>query len=225
MYTLKFMKSKISQPSKTVISFALYGNAQKYLPGLYNNCRLIRTVYPSFWIYIYIGNDFDKSILNILNEFKDIKLIETHKSGHINMSYRFITIDNEDVNIAFSRDADSIINERDMYCINRFISSPYKFQIIRDNPSHGTEILGGMWGIKKGLLTFSVKDEIDLYFKDKISVNHGDDQYFLSNKIYHLVQYNAIVFDEFFNYPREYKEKINTSESWTSLNHVGACVQ
>ena len=137
---------------RTVISFSLYGSVDKYIDGLLENCQQINSIYPEFWIYVYLGSDFDRTIMK--NKFDDITnllFIETEKSGHEVMSYRFFAIDRPEVGIAFSRDADSRINARDQYCINEFIKSSKRFQIIRDSISHGVEILGGMWGIKKGL--------------------------------------------------------------------------
>ena len=194
---------------RTVISFSLYGNVSKYIGGLIENCKNINKIYPNFWIYVYLGNDFDRSIMD--NKFLDIKnleFIETGKSGHEVMSYRFFTIDRPEVGIAFSRDADSEINERDQYCINRFIESSYMFQIIRDHPMHGLAILGGTWGIKKGLLNFHIESIFNEY-KLKNSINKfGNDQDFLCDIIYPLVRNRAVVFDGYFNYPNEDREQI-----------------
>jgi hypothetical protein len=140
------------------------------------------------------------------------------------MSYRFITIDNNNVDIAFSRDADSIINERDIYCINRFINSDYKFQIIRDHKDHNVEILGGMWGIKSGLLNFKIEDKLKTYFENKNYLKYGDDQLFLTENVYPSVVKDSIVFGEFHNYPNEYKEPIIASVPRTDSNHVGAYI-
>jgi hypothetical protein len=121
------------------------------------------------------------------------------------MVYRFLTIDNADVELSFSRDCDSRINKRDQYCINKFIESNKKFQIIRDNIQHNTRIPGGMWGIKQGLLHTKVKDLLLNYHGNEIN----DDQLFLGSIVYPLVVNDAIVFDEFFNYQSEYREKID----------------
>jgi hypothetical protein len=120
------------------------------------------------------------------------------------MIYRFTSIDYPEVSIAFSRDADSIINARDLYCINTFIASNKKFQIIRDNVSHSVHILGGMWGIKRGVLKSNVKDLIYAFSLGKNSLIglHGYDQDFLASAIYPLVKHDSIVFDEFLNNSR-----------------------
>jgi hypothetical protein len=208
---------------RTVISFSLYGIVQKYIGGLLENCKQINKVYPDFWIYVYLGNDFDRSILN--NKFDNIKnllFIETGKSGHEVMSYRFFSIDRPEVGISFSRDCDSRINLRDQYCINEFIKSDKKFQIIRDHPQHNTEILGGMWGIKKGVLDFKIQDKL-IEFKRTTDLNFGSDQLFLSKYIYPRVKQYALIFDEYFKFPGENPQRIPIlfEEIYGEKQHIG----
>jgi hypothetical protein len=207
---------------RIVISYSLYGRAEMYIGGLLKNCEIINETFPEFWIYVFVGNDFDHSILESLNTFKNIKIIHTGVSGHRNASYRFIVIDYEEVGIAFSRDCDSYVNRRDKYCIRKFLETDKKFQIIRDNLSHSTEIMAGMWGIKKGILSFKILDKINEFYFKVGYVNFGIDQVFLSNKIYPHVRDYSQVFDEFFHFPGEIPEKIETEIRWNSYNSIGA---
>lgn len=193
---------------RKVFSFSLYGNVQKYFKGLLLNCTQINKIYPDFWIYVYLGNDFDKIIMdNKFDEFKNLVFIETEKSGHEVASYRFFAIDRPEVGIMLSRDLDSQINARDQYCINEFLKSDKKFQIIRDHPAHGTHILAGMWGIKKGLLNFNIEHKFSKFLKEG-DIIFGSDQMFLSIYIYPLIKQNAIIFDEYFHYDGESRQKI-----------------
>ena len=206
---------------RVVISYSLYGNAGKYIGGLITNCKLINLHFPDVWIYVFVGNDFDHSILLQLNSFCNIKIVETGRSGHINMSYRFTTIDYDEVGITFSRDCDSYVNRRDRYCIQKFLESNKKFQIIRENLSHRIEILGGMWGVKKGMFDFKMCDKINEYFINIQNPGYGDDQQFLIKCIYPIVRDFSQVFDEFFHFPRETPEKI-VGIPYELYNHVGA---
>lgn len=193
---------------RTVITFSLYGNVQKYLGGLIENCRQINKIYSDFWIYVYLGNDFDKKILDDkFDHITNILFIETGKTGHEVMSYRFFAIDRPEVGIAFSRDADSRINARDQYCISEFLKSNKKFQIIRDSPSHGVEIPGGMWGVKKGV-NIHIQSLMERFKERNIVFKHGTDQDFLGECIYPRIRQHAIVFDEFFNYRNETRVRI-----------------
>ena len=202
--------------SRTVISFSLYGNVEKYFRGLIENCKRINEVYPSFWIYLFIGNDFDHRILDgKLNNFSNIEVFQTNKPGHENRSHRFFAIDFPEVGIMFSRDLDSIVNLRDQYCINEFLKSDKKFQIIRDQPVHNTYILAGMWGIKKGLLQTKVRDLFNNFktqrlfgITKQIQIGVESDQHFLARFMYPLIKHDALIFDEYFNYPNEKPQKI-----------------
>ena len=218
---------------RTVISFSLYGNVENYFRGLIENCKRINEIYPNFWIYLFIGNDFDHHIYDHkLDKFSNILLFQTGKSGPENRSHRFFAIDFPEVGIMFSRDLDSIVNLRDQYCINQFIKSDKKFQIIRDHPHHSTQILAGMWGIKKGLLQTNIRD---LFNRFKIQGSFGiikqikfeneSDQHFLAQIIYPIVKYDALIFDEYFNYPNEQPQKILTDTVYfpesNSYDYVG----
>jgi hypothetical protein len=80
---------------------------------------------------------------------------------------------------------------------------------MRDHPYHATEILGGMWGVRNGLIK-NIKTIIDDYVK-------GDfwqvDQNFLREKIYPLVVNHSFVHDSYLNYNSNSKkfpsERIN----------------
>jgi hypothetical protein len=93
-----------------------------------------------------------------------------------------------------SRDVDSRLLQREKAAVDEWINSNYKFHIMRDHLYHNTVILGGMWGVKKGLID-NISELISVYSKgDFIQV----DQNFLREKIYEIVKNDAMVHDEFF---------------------------
>jgi hypothetical protein len=83
-----------------------------------------------------------------------------------------------------SRDTDSRLNSRESNAVNQWLKSNKDFHIMRDHPYHNTEILGGMWGVRNGLLS-DIKDDIKKYVK-------GDfwqvDQNFLKEIVYPKVK-------------------------------------
>jgi len=206
---------------RIVISYSLYGNAGKYIEGLIINCKLINLHFPDFWIYVFIGNDFDHSILEKITNFNNIKIIETGVSGHLNALHRFVAIDYDEVGIAFSRDCDSYVNRRDRYCIQKFLETGKKFQIIRDHEFHNSEILAGMWGIKKGILRFNMMNKINEFlYSRKGLILFGNDQHFLTREVYPHVRDHSQIFDDFFDFPGETREKI-VGIPYEPYNHVG----
>jgi hypothetical protein len=94
-----------------------------------------------------------------------------------------------------SRDTDSRLSNREKLAVDEWLESDKDFHIMRDHPYHKTEILGGMWGVRNGLLK-NIKELIGDYTK-------GDfwqvDQNFLRDVIYPTVKNNSLVHDEFFD--------------------------
>jgi hypothetical protein len=91
---------------KKVISFCVYGTHEKYLKGLTKNLEIINEKLPDFYIYIHAGEDINEECLNEYSKFSNIKIIRTNLKGPILTFKRFIPIDDDDVEICFSRDID-----------------------------------------------------------------------------------------------------------------------
>ncbi len=181
---------------KKVFSFSLFGSAEKYWRGLFNNIDLIHTHFPDWWIYVWVGDGVSEDILLDLNEKKSVVLIPTHQNGLINMSYRFFSIDFPDVEVMCVRDADSRVNERDKACIEDFVHSDKKFHILRDHPNHHHPIMGGMWGLKKGLLQCSLQEAFHTWKETHTATEFWNDMDFLKQFFYpHIIPF-AMIHDE-----------------------------
>jgi hypothetical protein len=86
------------------------------------------------------------------------------------------------------------LNQREKDAVDEWLKSDKGFHIMRDHPYHTTEILGGMWGSKKGVIP-----KIKEYISDYVKGNFWQvDQNFLKQKIYPIIKNNSLVHDEFF---------------------------
>ena len=178
-----------------IISFCIYGSTEKYCRGLIENLEIIKNKLPNYCVFIYMGNDVPEEYIKKYNSYSFVKIFITNKYGHDNMINRFYAIDEPNVNIAFIRDADSRIHERDLWCINHFIDSPYTFNTARDHPYHTSLIMGGLWGIKKNCLQAKISDLYKKYNSKKSIINLiQHDQNFLRDIIYPLVNKNMIIY-------------------------------
>lgn len=167
-----------------VFSFCLYGSNPKYTLGMIENIKMINEYFNEWYTYIYYNN-IPANILEKIKTFNNIVLINSTYNNHKTMLDRFKPIDIMNVQIMMVRDADSLIHERDRWAINEFIKSNKKLHIIRDHAYHQRPIMGGLFGIKKGLLKFNIEDKIkefEIYNDDKYDV----DQKFLERHIYHI---------------------------------------
>ena len=182
---------------KKIISFCLYGSKYLYCSGLIENIDLINKKYKDWEIYVYYSNIPEK-ILSILKNKTNTYLFECKHNGYNweGMFWRFYPIQNKDIDIFLSRDADSRITEREMKFVNEWLNSDKIFHIIRDHQGHRIEILGGTFGVKVKEFNkiYNLKN-IDYYkeiFYDRFSKNQDrdPDQIFLQEYVWPLIKNN-----------------------------------
>ena len=107
------------------------------------------------------------------------------------MIHRFFAIDEDAVDTMVVRDADSRIHARDRWTINEWLKSEKKAHIVRDHMLHNAYIMGGVWGLKKGLLIQTITNLFEAY-KSQHRNEHGADQHFLARVIYPLICNDAL---------------------------------
>ena len=61
---------------------------------------------------------------------------------------RFLPLLDPRVEVVVSRDLDSRLTAREQAAVEDWLETGLTFHVMRDNPHHGTEILGGMWGAR-----------------------------------------------------------------------------
>ena len=105
------------------------------------------------------------------------------------MNWRFLTTLDPQVDIAFSRDLDSLPMKREMMAVNEFLNSSREFHFMRDHPKHNVPMMGGMWGVR--LSSSKIRQKLHQsfmkLFKSKLfyvdNNRIGPDQYILAKYI------------------------------------------
>lgn len=183
-----------------VFSFTLYGDLDRYCKGMVCNVEEIEKRFPDFEIWIHTGDSIPDTIINELSKHPSVKLLPTGEIGMINKIYRYLPIDDPNVEIMIVRDADSRVYERDEQSIREFMKSEKKFQIIRDHRVHAIPILGGLFGVKKGCLEMPMMALFSIFFERDVKREdfcYDDDQKFLKNWVYPRIIHNALIQDEY----------------------------
>jgi hypothetical protein len=180
---------------KKIISFSLWGNNPKYTIGAIKNAELAKTIYPDWICRFYCGKSVPSDIIEKLKTYNNVEVIEMEENGDwTGMFWRFYACEDSDVMI--SRDTDSRLNLREKNAVDEWLTSDKDFHIMRDHPYHNTLILGGMWGVRNGILK-NILTLIENY-------NKGDfwqvDQNFLREKIYPIVVNTTYVHDSYHNF-------------------------
>jgi hypothetical protein len=174
---------------KKVISFSLYGSKSEHTQGIICNVELAKIIYPEWVCRIYYGESVPKEIIDILKEHENVEMVLMPEGAEylFSMMWRFLAIDDDDVEISLSRDADSRLSYREKACVDIFMESDKLLHSIRDNKSHNN-IMGGMWGIKKNIRV-KMKDltkdwvggvyDYDQKFLREILVPYFEDSYMI----------------------------------------------
>ena len=194
---------------KSVFSFSLFGNQDKYCKGLVKNITIIEDKFPGWEVWVYCGDGIPEDILLQLHDYRCVRLIPTNQEGMVNKFHRFFAIDDPEVGICIVRDADSRIYERDQACIRDFLGSEKFAHIIRDHPNHHHLMMAGMWGIKKSALFF-LQNPVQTLFhqwkQSKVSSDFWSDTLFLCDKIYPKLAHVSMIHDELQHYePIDFK--------------------
>lgn len=170
-----------------IVSFCLWGPDNKYNVGAIKNAQLAQEIYPGWecWFYCY-GNTDTKTML-ILSQMPNCKVIFSDKIGDWRaMLDRFQAIDNPEVEVMISRDCDSRLSLREKAAVDEWLASDELVHSMRDHPHHSVPMLGGMFGLKKGIIN-NITNEIKEFLSEplKDGGNYWQiDQQFLANYVF-----------------------------------------
>jgi len=170
---------------KKIISFSLYTGINRqyevYNYGVICNIELAKILYPNWVCRIYCGESVPKYIIDKIIKYDNVELIQMKENEEFSYRmWRFLPIDEEDVEVMICRDADSRLSNREKQLVDIFLESDFLVHSIRDNINHH-DFMAGMWGMKKNdriNMTKLCKD-----FKNKIGphtdMGYNSDQEFL----------------------------------------------
>lgn len=173
---------------KKIISYSLYNSRPKDVVNAVVNCFLAKKIYKDWICRFYVDNTIPNEIRLTLTSFDNVEIVDMPtNNGPSAMFWRFLPASDDDVDVMISRDADSWLSNREFVCVNEFLNSDKTFHIIRDHCYHSQKIMGGVWGVKKGVIP-NMKELVE----DYISKNNYD-QGFLGEVIYPKVINNSLI--------------------------------
>lgn len=216
---------EISNPqkrTKNIISFTLFGNNPYYCEPSILNARLVNEIYPNDWVCrFYVDESVSENTLKRLREYGAQIIIADDEMRKIPKTlWRFLAADDNDVLRVVFRDADSIISEREAWCVSQWEQSDKMFHIIRDGSSHTELIMAGTWGIKAGAL--NMKELMSEYFKTAKIDGRYDDQYFLRYKIWQFAKQSLLTHDRIFDFLDPLPIAPDLAFDY-SIGHIGCC--
>jgi hypothetical protein len=182
------------------VSFSLWGENPIYNVGIIRNAELMEKFYPNWKMVVFFDDSVPSETIKELQNMNVETRLFVDKSIY-GMFWRFYAVDLPDCEYVIFRDADSRFSLRESLAVDEWIKSGKSLHVMRDHPYHKIPagnnqlgILGGMWGIKSGVLP--LKDMIYKTAKSK-EHNYGNDQTFLKI-VYSILENDRCTHDDFF---------------------------
>ena len=191
-------------PGQKVLSFSLYGDADRYWDGIRRNIRDAAEFYPDHIVRIYVDSDEISDLpalcriscaerrLDICDADKIFINADEKLSSRFPMTWRFAAMSDPDVVEWHSRDLDSVIGRREVEAVEDWReNSDAAFHVMRDHPWHNTQILGGLFGMR--IVNEADRRKLANVFKrmmadkgaDKAKASKGTDQVLLTKHLWH----------------------------------------
>jgi len=155
---------------KKVISFSVWGDNLDYLAGVSRNIDIAPDVYPGWetWVYVEDGTKID------VEKKADKVIVYKPEAGCDGAFQRFRPMQDSNVDVFISRDADSRLSDREYQAVQEWLSSDKQFHSMRDHEAHVWPVMAGMWGAKRdGLINLDFvynqlcKYKAQTYFDDQ----------------------------------------------------------
>jgi len=182
-----------------VIAFSLWGRDPKYVVGALRNAALAPTVYPGWICRFYCGASTPSSAMTTLESQPHVQVVRRSEDGDWTaMFWRFLAAADSDVEFAIFRDADSRLGARERAAVEAWIASGRGTHVMRDHPLHAVPILGGMWGVRAGVLPDMASRVAAELSAPRWPNVWQIDQKFLAADIAPIVRHDWLEHDEYF---------------------------
>jgi hypothetical protein len=178
------------------VSLSVYGSARTYQVGALANARISTELYPDWKLVFYVDINIGPEFVRDLEALGAQVVIRDPNDDPHGMFWRFEALNLPDAEAVVFRDTDSRPSYRESLAVQEWESSNSDLHIMRDHPFHSFWILGGMWGVKGGLLS-KIGQALPKYIPD--SPRWGLDQEWLSHNVYKPYIQDALVHDSYFN--------------------------
>ena len=138
---------------KRIISFSLYGEDPKYTVNAIVNALLAPAIYPGWTCRFHVDDTVPSPVVAALRSLPAVEVAEMGRHTDAKaMFWRFLPAAEPDLDALISRDTDSWLSRREAVCVEEWLESGRDFHILRDHCYHSHAIMGGLWGVRGGVL-------------------------------------------------------------------------
>jgi hypothetical protein len=174
---------------KRIISFSLWRDNPLYSEGAIANVLEAKEVYEG-WICRFYVHHACRAMDILLGMDCEVVPMEGPLTDERGLFWRFWAASDPETEFVIIRDCDSRVSAKEAAAVQEWIHSGKDFHIMKDYP-HGTgeTILGGMWGVRGGVLP-NIRTMIQDWVKSNVVWKYHD-QHFLADIVWPIAQHKA----------------------------------
>lgn len=184
------------RPEENIIAYSLFGGLPRYCETSIVNIDLAKDIYPEWTCRFYVDDSVPQGIQQRLKD-KGAQVIHVtpEQQKLSGLFWRFLVMDDPNVNCFLVRDADSLVSYRERAAVDDWLASGKWFHCMHDFYSHTELILAGMWGGFSGVFG-NLQAMIEAYIETGNYLNKRViDQHFLRNCIWPTLSQSVMVHD------------------------------
>lgn len=188
------------QARTNVIAFSLWGHQPRYLRGALDNAQAAPALYPGWTVRFYVDATVPQEIQAALTTL-GAELVQEppDQSLRMRLGWRFKVANDPTVGRFLVRDADSLINPREVAAVQAWLTSDRWFHVMRDWWTHCELILAGMWCGVAGVLP-DLQARLARY-SPRLMETPNVDQWFLRDQVWSYVRRSCLMHDRCFHLP------------------------
>lgn len=207
---------------KNIIAFSLYGAQPRYCETLVENIKAAAGLYPQWTCRVYLDDSVPQHVWQRLQEAGAQLRDMSGEKEIFPTLWRFLVMDDPQVERFMVRDADSLVSEREAAAVEAWLASPFHFHHMRDYFTHTELLLAGMWGGVNGVFP-----RVEPLIREFIASYQGSerftDQYFLKAVLWPTVRMSILNHDEIFDFHHAQPWPTHAPIRWKSdAFHVGS---
>lgn len=207
---------------KNIIAFSLYGAQPRYCETLVKNIAAAADLYPHWTCRVYLDDSVPE---HVWQRLRDAGAQLRDMSGDkviFPTLWRFLVMDDPQVERYIVRDADSLVSEREAAAVEAWLASPYHFHHMRDYFTHTELLLAGMWGGVSGVFP-PVEPLIHQFMASYQGTERFTDQQFLKAVLWPTARESILNHDELFGFHHAQPWPAHAPIRWnTDAFHVGS---
>lgn len=207
---------------RNIIAFSLYGAQPRYCETLVENIKAAAGLYPQWTCRVYLDDSVPQHVWQRLQEAGAQLRDMSGEKEIFPTLWRFLVMDDPQVERFMVRDADSLVSEREAAAVEAWLASPFHFHHMRDYFTHTELLLAGMWGGVNGVFP-RVEPLIRQFIASYQGSERFTDQYFLKAVLWPTVRMSILNHDEIFDFHHAQPWPAHAPIRWKSDTfHVGS---